>query len=82
MTPQEAFAAAFTGLAVTTAQHHQERAARQSDATQIDNRGLNAAVLKAITESDLAEVVAGMNTGSHAPIPQPWMVPPWVAQKP
>ena len=60
------------------AQQHQERVGRQSDATAMDNRGLNAAVFKAQTEADLAEVVAGLNTGSHAPTPQPFVVPNFV----
>lgn len=69
--------AAFAHLALTTAQSHQERQSRQSDATQVDNRGLNAGVFKAMTESDNAEIFAALNAGSHVPTPQPWAVPPW-----
>ena len=71
--------AAFAHLALVTAQSHQERQARQSDATQVDNRGLNAGVFKAITESDMGEIIAGLNSASHAPTSQPWIAPPWVS---
>lgn len=70
--------AAFASLALSMAQQHQERLGRQSDATQVDNRGLNAAVFKAVTESDMGEIIAQLNTASHAPTPQPWITPPWV----
>lgn len=73
-----AFNTVMAHLASASAQQHQERLGRQSDATQVDNRGLNAAVFKAITESDMGEIVASLNTGSHAPSPQPWVTPPWV----
>lgn len=74
-----ALSAGFAHLGLTTAQSHQERVARQSDATQIDNRGLNAAVFKSMVESDLAEIVGGLNTASHVPTSQPWVTPPWVS---
>lgn len=73
-----AFSSAFAGMALRMSQDHNERTGRQSDATQIDNRGLNAAVFKAVTESDMAEIVAGLNTASHAPTAQPFVVPNFV----
>lgn len=73
-------------LATASSQQHQERLGRQSDASQIDNRGLNAAVFKAMTEADMGEIVASLNTASHAPTAQPFVVPNWVwnpaSQKP
>jgi hypothetical protein len=72
------FSASFAALALSMGQQHQERLGRQSDATQVDNRGLNAGVFKAMTEADLAEVIAGLNTGSHAPTAQPYVVPNFV----
>lgn len=72
-------AAAFAHMTLTSAQSHQERVGRQSDATQEDNRGLTAGVFKAVTEADLAEIISGLNAGSHAPTSQPWIAPPWVS---
>ena len=72
------WSAAFAGLSLSMAQQHQERLGRQSDAAQIDNRGLNSAVFKAMVESDLGEIIAGLNTASHAPTAQPWVAPNWV----
>lgn len=69
------FAQAFANIALQSAQGHSEAMRRHSDASQIDNRGLNAAVFKAMTEADLAEITAGLNTASHAPTPQPFVVP-------
>lgn len=72
------FMAGFAALGLSMAQQHQERLGRQSDASQLDNRGLTAAVFKAVTESDMGEEVANLNTASHVPTTQPWMAPPWV----
>lgn len=35
-------------------------------------------MFKAITESDMAEIIAGLNTASHAPTPQPFVVPNFI----
>lgn len=72
------FSAAFAALGLSMAQQHQERLGRQSDAAQLDNRGLNAAVFKAVTESDMGEIIANLNTASHAPTAQPFVVPNYV----
>lgn len=72
------FSAGFAALGLSMTQQHQERVGRQSDATQLDNRAMNAGVFKAITESDAGEILATLNTASHSPVPQPWVSPPWV----
>lgn len=73
------FSAAFASLALGQAQQHDLAQRRQTDATQIDNRGLNAAVFKAITESDMGEIIANLNTASHAPTAQPFVVPNFIS---
>lgn len=77
-TVTNSISAAFAQLSLSMAQQHQERLGRQSDGTQVDNRGLNAAVFKAMTEADLPEIVAGLNTSSHVPTAQPFIVPNYV----
>lgn len=77
-TVTNSFMAGFAALGLSMAQQHQERLGRQSDASQVDNRGLNAAVFKAITESDAGEIFGTLNAASHVPTSQPWIAPPWV----
>lgn len=77
-TVASAFSSAFAGMALRMAQDHNERTGRQSDGMQIDNRGISAGVYKAVTETDMGEIIANLNTASHAPTAQPFVTPNFI----
>lgn len=73
-----ALAASFALSALRQSDEQMLRIGRQSDASQIDNRGMTAAVFTALAQADDPETVADLNTASHAPTPQPFVVPNFV----
>jgi hypothetical protein len=57
--------------------HHVGLMARQGDNTALDNRLLTGALMNELFAGTLPAQTAGLNTASHAPVPQPWIVPNW-----
>jgi hypothetical protein len=56
----------------TQADHQVGLIARQGDGAQQDNRILTVAAVNELFAGALPNNVGGLNTASHAPVPQPW----------
>jgi hypothetical protein len=81
-----ALAAGFAALIQRESTQSAERVGRQSDGAAADMRGIGAAVFRLLAEASDPSYDADLNTLSHAPTPQPYVVPNYVynpaSQKP
>lgn len=69
---------AFQTLVQSNAAEQAHRAGRQSDASAALMQGLSAAVFGVLTQAQTPGNVADLNTASHVPVPQPWVVPNFI----
>lgn len=71
-------AAAMARGVIRQSDHADEGARRQSDGAAFDMRALGAAIAREIVTSNDPMAIAGLNTASHVPGAQPFVVPNFV----
>lgn len=57
---------------------HNLALARQRDGAAFDMRALGGAIARELVQADDPQTIAGLNTTSHVPTPQPYVAPNFV----
>jgi hypothetical protein len=75
----DALAAAAARGVLAQTEDAAQAMARQRDGAAFDMRALGGAIARELVQADDPQTIAGLNTTSHVPTPQPYVAPNFVS---